>query len=298
MKEESSSANLRRKYLHVQLEKRKQNKKPERMRVDRPRAFTQRIGNSIWKSRFKKLGILLGIGAVILAIIYGLFFSSLFVVTRVQVDKNGAAVTASQLQPFIDNLKGRNVLFINGDRVAQDLQASFPKEILFVKVKKSFPQKITLKIDEYPLVVNFHVNTEKSQQKLVINQIGFVVAQGTDFPDLPTLELNSPTELPIIEGTILSQDKLTPIVTGLTKFPELFGMKIVAGEWKKTERELHLKTEKGFTIWLDLTQDVAVQLTKLKRALTKLDIYNEKLDYIDLRIAGENNEKVIFKRKK
>ena len=68
-------------------------------------------------------------------------------------------------------------------------------------------------------------------------------------------------------------------------------------EWGKIEREFHLKTEAGFYVWLDMTTDVETQLKKLKRALPKLDIYKEPLQYIDLRIAGAESEKVIFKRK-
>jgi hypothetical protein len=51
-------------------------------------------------------------------------------------------------------------------------------------------------------------------------------------------------------------------------------------------------------VWLDLTVDIPQQLGKLKRTLPKLDIYHEPLEYIDLRIAGAESEKVIFKRRK
>ena len=38
-------------------------------------------------------------------------------------------------------------------------------------------------------------------------------------------------------------------------------------------------------------------LKKLKKALVKLDIYTEDLQYIDLRIAGGNGDKIIYKRR-
>lgn len=299
MKSDSKTTSLRRKYLHLQLEKRKQGQRSPSFHVDRPRGFTQRAGvTSLWKIRAKKLGVIAAAIIAILGFMYVLFFSPLFIVTRVQIEKSGASVTADRLQPFIDEIKNRNILFVNGDRISDDLISSFPKEILYVTVKKSFPQRVTLKIDEYPLAVNFHINTPKGVQKLVINQIGFVVAQNVDFKDIPTLEMSAEKELPIAEGTILSDDKLKPILTSFTKFQELFGIKVIAGEWRKIERELHLKTEKKFEVWLDLTQDVTGQLSKLKRSLPKLDIYNEKLSYIDLRIAGTNNERVYFMRRK
>jgi hypothetical protein len=92
--------------------------------------------------------------------------------------------------------------------------------------------------------------------------------------------------------------RLEKIRIGFSKFTELFGMKITQGEYLKRERELHMLTEKNFEIWLDLTSDVLQQLTKLKRATVKLDLTTTPLEYIDLRIAGGDSEKVIFKRRK
>ena len=62
-------------------------------------------------------------------------------------------------------------------------------------------------------------------------------------------------------------------------------------------REFHLRTEKNFDIWLSLEMDYKSQLSKLKAAEQKLNIKTEPLQYIDLRIAGGNGEKVIFKRR-
>ncbi len=289
---------MRRKYLHMQLEQRKK-AAGKKVFVDRPRAFSLRGQNGApFFSRFKRTGTIIGIAGVILGIIYVLFFSSALDVTRVQIDKTGDSLTTDRLQPFIDVIKGRNLFFVNGAAIANEIQSSFPNEVLVAKIKKSFPDKIILSISEYPSVLNFHVKTETVEQKLVLNQIGFIIAQNKDFQGIPTLVLQSEKPLPIIEGSILPKDKLTPIVTALTKFPEIFGIKIISGEWRRVERELHLKTEKNFVVWIDLTQDVETQLLKLKRTLPKLDIYTTPLEYIDLRIAGADNEKVIFKRKK
>jgi len=74
-------------------------------------------------------------------------------------------------------------------------------------------------------------------------------------------------------------------------------MKILEAEYKVIPRELHLKTEKYFIIWLDIQKPFEDQLKKLKKALVKLDIFNEPLEYIDLRISGESGDKIIYKRK-
>ena len=45
-----------------------------------------------------------------------------------------------------------------------------------------------------------------------------------------------------------------------------------------------------------MSMELDTQLNKLKKALPRLNIYEESLDYIDLRISGIDGEKVIFKK--
>ena len=73
-------------------------------------------------------------------------------------------------------------------------------------------------------------------------------------------------------------------------------MEIVRIEYKPTAREIHLLTERNFFIWLDIQISYEEQFKKMKKSLVKLDIYTEDLEYIDLRIAGSNGDKIIYKR--
>ena len=74
-------------------------------------------------------------------------------------------------------------------------------------------------------------------------------------------------------------------------------MQLIHSIYKPVEREVHLKTEKDFAIWLDLGKTYEQQLDKLKRTLERLDIYNTPLQYIDLRISSQTGEKIIFRRR-
>ena len=74
-------------------------------------------------------------------------------------------------------------------------------------------------------------------------------------------------------------------------------MQVLEIDYLRRARELHLLTERYFYVWLDLSQDLDKQLLKLKKALNELNIYEADLDYIDLRISGQNGEKVIYKLK-
>lgn len=97
---------------------------------------------------------------------------------------------------------------------------------------------------------------------------------------------------------LLTPENLAYILNSSKTFEEKFGMKIVEMDFLKQARELHLKTEKGFELWLDTQIPFEKQFFKLKKAMSALDIYGQPLLYIDLRISGSNGEKVIFKRKK
>ena len=72
-------------------------------------------------------------------------------------------------------------------------------------------------------------------------------------------------------------------------------MKVIDSEYLFIEREVHLRTEKYFEIWIDMTKELNLQMEKLKKVLGKIDIYSTPLEYIDLRISGTDNEKVIYK---
>lgn len=135
-----------------------------------------------------------------------------------------------------------------------------------------------------------------AQPRLGINEVASL-RFGLEHKNIPTLVLRSAKPL-TGKSVIIPKEKMDVFVSIFQKFHDFFGIKIIEGEWKKIERELHLKTEKNFLVWLDLTGNAETQLEKLKRVLPKLDIYREPLEYIDLRIAGAESEKVIFKRRK
>lgn len=294
LRKKKSEENLRRRFHRLLLEKRK-DALPKNALSRPKRMFKQ--PPSPWLAFFKKFLFFAVIIGIFVGIFYVVFFSSFFTITKVSLEKNGSAVSGSSLAPFLDKLKNKNLLFVNTSSLTKEIEQTFKNEILMVSVKKDYPQRIIVKVDEYPALLNLRVITPDAVQKFVINQIGYSIFENTEQKDLPILVLHTDKPFPK-KGVLIDPQKLAPISEAFTKFKDIFGMKITEGEWFKTEREIHLKTEKNFMLWVDLTTDVGQQYMKLKRALPKLDIYHEPLEYIDLRIAGGDSEKVIFKRKK
>lgn len=244
----------------------------------------------------KRLAFWVTACGVLLGLIYTVFFSSFFVITHIELEKNGNVVQGAALSPFLERMKGKNILFLNTDRITHEIEQTFNHELLFASISKSYPRRLTLRIEEYPAALNVKVTSGETVQKLVVNQLGYAIFENAEDKTIPTLLLQSPTLLKP-KSVVMDQKIVSEISSAFQKFNDLFGIKVPTAEWKKVERELHLKTEKNFTVWIDLTADVTRQLLKLKRALVKLDIHREPLEYIDLRIAGGESEKVIFKRK-
>lgn len=80
-------------------------------------------------------------------------------------------------------------------------------------------------------------------------------------------------------------------------FTERFDIQVFEAAYLLEAREVHLITNQGFNVWLDMEQDLETQLNKLKNAIPKIDIYKDPLEYIDLRIESANGDKIIFKRR-
>lgn len=248
-------------------------------------------------SVMRKFFLLIFVSGILIGLFYVIFFSAFFSITRITIEKNGVALANDVIEPYLNNLRGRNILFVNPDILSAEIEQTFRNEILLTKIRKSYPHHLIIKIEEYPAVLNLRVAQPDKIQKLVLNQIGYAIFENTEIKGLPILNLRS-NETFKPKTIAIERPKLDPIITAYAKFTELLGLKIIEGEWKKVGRELHLKTEKNFEVWIDLTADIEKQIQKLKRAVLKLDIYNEPLEYIDLRIASGENEKVIFKRRR
>lgn len=252
--------------------------------------------NSPQLKQIRGLASFIIIGGILIGAFYIIFFSSFFTIAKVAVEKNGNAVPETAITAFLERLKGRNILFVGTDPLIQEIEQTFKNEILLVRIKKSYPSAIKAEVEEYPAVVNLRVITADKTQKFVLNQIGYSILENTEIKNIPVLVWR--TDKPFTGKSIMiKQGKFAPILEAMKKFTEIFGLKIVEGEWKKAQRELHFKTEKNFEVWIDLTADINGQILKLKKALPKLDIYNTPLEYIDLRIAGGDSEKVIYKKR-
>lgn len=253
-----------------------------------PSQIIKKLGRSF------KLSLIL---AVFILLFYWIFMSDFFKLAKVEVTSEifEAEALSEKLTSEMEEKIGKNIIFIRTKKIEEKLFFSFPA-IEKISIKKKYPRTLVLTLSEYDLVANIINKSNVIKKTYIINSIGYIVKEDFENPSLPYIILSSEEpinkEVPPIEST-----KLNYILQATKYFQDKFGMRLIEVEYKPIPRELHLKTEKGFTIWLDIQHPYEIQLKKLKKALVSLNIYNENLEYIDLRIAGGSGNKIIYKRK-
>lgn len=247
--------------------------------------------------RFKKLFKFLIIIGILTAIFYTFALSNKFIITEIQTEENSIENEGinKEIKSILQDQLGTNLAFTNTSELEKKVIEHFPA-IQKINISKDYPNKLKIKFSKYSLVANVIHESSTLKKSYIINSIGYIAQENLENTRLPYIKLFSEEpvnqQLPLIETT-----KLEYILNAVRTFEERFGMRVVEVDYKKTPRELHLLTEKQFVIWLDIQQGLENQFRKLKKALVKLDIYNEPLEYIDLRIAGSNGDKIIYKRR-
>lgn len=232
-----------------------------------------------------------------LFLLYIIFVSNYFLLKNVTIKNKDIAdeMLGGKIKDSFKKELGSNLIFIDTSALQTEIQKKFP-ELEKLKLSKNYPNQIEVSFAEYPLVANIINESSKVKKTYIVNSVGFAMKENYENPALPFIKVKS--EEPVnIKKPIIEVGKLRYILEAVIYFQDKFGMKVIEIEYKPIARELHLITEKNFAIWLDMQKSSDEQLKKLKKALVKLDIYNESLLYIDLRIAGNNGDKIIFKRK-
>lgn len=263
----------------------------------------QRYSNKIIRnknplfSKIKKIAILIILLAGTGLLINSVFFSTYFKINEVKIsDKNlENNQMGEEIKKSAETALGKNLIFVNTETLQEKILDAFP-EIEEVTIEKDYPKAIIINFSEYTLVANVINENNTVKKTYIVNSIGYAVKEDLENQSLPYIRMKSDEPLNA-KTAIIEANKLRYILESKIYFEEKFGMRIIEAQYKKTAREVHLLTERNFTIWLDMQNSIEAQLKKLKKALVKLDIYTENLDYIDLRIAGENGDKIIYKRK-
>lgn len=248
-------------------------------------------------SKTKKLLTIACILFLSIFLIYEFFFSGYFFISSIELTdkKIDNKNLTENIKKTLDEAIGKNIIILNLKDFELKIANKFP-EIKEINLSKNYPKTIEVSFMEYPLIANVSVTTDVVKKTYIINSVGYAIKENMQLTTLPLIKMSA--DAPINTGTPLIESKKLEYITSAIKYyQDKFGMKVVETTYKRNAREIRMLTERKFEIWLDIEQPFEAQLKKLKKALVKLDIYKESLAHIDLRIAGENGDKIIYKRK-
>lgn len=253
--------------------------------------------NNKWK---RTMATILSIGILIYAI-YAAFYSNYFLVGNFEIEEEGTLIEDNDvINSILRSRLGQNLILLNEESLTSEILEQHP-EIEKIDIKKIFPETIRVEYEKYPTMANLINMVGGIQKKFLMDSQGFLTEENVENPNLPYIRMETGEALSVrttfLSGSKRSSERLTFMVNAINLFEEKFGMKILHAEYMRKEREIHLYTEKLFYVLIDIEKDLNSQINKLRKALSKLDIYNTPLLYIDLRISGTDTEKVIFKRK-
>ncbi len=253
-------------------------------------------------SLFLKLaGLLILIGLII----YALFFTRLFEMQKIEI--KGSAETLEEqagVREYLESYLGTNMAVFPSMKHEKVLLEEYPY-LKGLNINRTFNHSLVVTLKTYEHRANIQINQEDDSQKFyVVNELGFIASIGAYNEQLPTIVMDvtgTDLELPESEeglqvnGEIMPRETLDSLLQAEESFEARFNMQVLEVHYLKRARELHLFTERYFFVWIDLTQNVDEQLTKLKKSITEVNFYEADLDYIDLRISGQTGEKVIYK---
>ena len=290
-------------FSHPRLRPRVQSRRApissQKSTLQSPRSTTQkrtpRGGLRGFFTKLKRPFLLIVIGVILISITNALFLSPRFNIEKITVTQDGEPLETHPLLTLFQEVKDSNIFLFNTDPFYTFLLEEYP-EYESIQIKKTLPGTLLIELTTYPKVANLLLKTADDKETyFLLNSSGRIITTETQQEGLPLVVVEREQNVP--EGTLLvPQDRLAFILDAIQTYEDKFGMKVTYAFYLPIEREVHLFTERNFYVWLDLTLDLDEQLTKLKLALPSLNIYEEDIDYIDLRIEGVNGEKIIFKR--
>lgn len=247
------------------------------------------------KRKIKTLLIILVLAAGVAYSVYFLFFSNYFILTEVKTVQEGMEEKNKLFDEYFKGMKGKNLILTDIQKIKEKIQEDHP-EFENISIKKVYPKVIRIEADKYPPAANIINVVGEGQRKHIVNIVGLSILEEAENPNLPYIKIQS-EEFLDAKSPLLPKEKLEYIMGAIGYFEDKLGMKVFDAEYLKKAREVHLKTEKYFYVWLDIQKPFEEQIMKLKRIVPKLDIYNQPLAYIDLRVSEISGDKIIYKKR-
>jgi hypothetical protein len=261
------------------------------------RSFTRNapinlLGKLTQISRWIWLSIIV---ALAIGITYTTLFTDIFVIKKILVFEGEQESTNLQIRRISEPLRNRNI-FLFSKKELLDSIIKRVDNLNNLRVIKTYPDTVTIQYNKYNDVANVVnlIGRAKVRKSFILNQNGVLVEQDKISSTLPTINVESEKAYNV-NDKIISIADLNYILESRDYYEEKFNMKISEIKYLPIPKEVRLRTERGFEVWIDMIVDYKEQLNKLKNAIPKINLYEGELEYIDLRIQSAQGQKIIYR---
>lgn len=210
---------------------------------------------------------------IILAIIYLLFYSTIFTIKNIIVDQD----LPTSINEHLENIKGKNIILIKSAEIKEDLLKKFP-ELIDINIIRGLPDTIKVSYNERKPEIIW----QSAGRYFIVDEDGFAFREIQGATDLPLVKDNN--DLAINMGQQVASANFINFITELKpKLKEQ--VEINRFEVNETTFQLDAIMVSGLRLKFDTTRSVDSQLSDLKKFLA--DRTNEAEEYIDLRVEGK-----------
>lgn len=267
--------------------------------------FSGRV--NFWRRLFLKLTYLLFF-ILLCTLVFVFFFTSFFVVKNITLERENLRVDTGKVIDSLQNYRYRNILFISTAEIEKQIQKDFP-EYQTVEVRRVLPGTLTIQVKNFDIIARVKIyikpqtkltelnlttlELKPTEQILALNAEGIIEQESAGYEHLPLLEISQVQEMPLVQGDrLLKKELLDLILQAKTLFWEVLGINTVSMFYFPDAKEVHLKTEQGYEIWIDFSSPIAEQIDKLKKISNDIDWQkNPPEEHIDLRVKN----RIIYK---
>jgi len=233
------------------------------------------------------------------ATIYVLFFSSLMLMTHIEIEGNKNITKQPLLNQVNSQLSGKylklfsknNFLFVNNKKIENNLLAKFTM-IREVKVKKNFPSQLKINILERIPTMTICDNS----QCYVLDENGQVYDNASQIFKKKLIVLTDENNRKINFGDIILNKNYMNYIVSIKKRVEEETNLILKNNFRTPSiisNDIRAKTQEGWEIYFNKNISLDKEIEELKVILNKKINQKQRpdLEYIDLRI----NNKIYYK---
>lgn len=262
---------------------------------------------NFWRRLFIKLGYF-ALFSSFLGLIFVFFFTSFFVIENINLERENFRVDTGEVIDSLKEYRYRNILLISTSQIEKQIKEDFP-EYKTAIVKRVFPNSLMIQVKNFDIIAQAKVYIEPQskvgefdietielkpyEQVLALNSEGIIEPNNEAYESLPVLELFGIQKTPLVQGDHLVLKKYLDLIwKSKERLQESLTINVTHMIFFPDAKEVHLKTEQGYEIWVDFMTPVEEQIDKLKKISNHVD-WNENppTEHIDLRIKN----RIIYK---